>query len=32
MALSVSSLFNRQYFDFFKRPGTTATAVFVMKF
>lgn len=32
MALSVSNLFNRQYFDFFKQPGTTAMADVVMKF
>ena len=32
MAVSVSNLFNRQYFDFFKQPGTTAIADVVMKF
>ncbi len=32
VALSVSNALNRQYFDFFKQPGTTALAEVVIKF
>ncbi len=32
IALSVDNLFNRQYFDFYKQPGTTAVAEVIARF
>ncbi|MEI6738652.1 MAG: hypothetical protein WCL29_09280, partial [Pseudomonadota bacterium] len=32
VALSVNNVLNRQYFDFFKQPGTTALAEVLIKF